>query len=397
MKIKLEEYKIYQLMEFFVVKYSFNNVLIRELNKDDETWLFNKENKDFQLIRISSSTLDQTFSDQSRINNYINFVSRNLKINAKFIDIHISNEEPTENEIYTTTCLNSNYISGYKIENVFPGINNIIHDVDNKENEIYKIIASMNTSVKQRNIDKRNIRKAKSRFSLNNIFIGINIFMFIVELLVGAILFRLPIFNQIFSVNSNVLVLLGANYKLFTSGYHEYYRLITYSFLHGGIIHLAFNMYSLNYVGRYIEQKYGKIKYILLVILSSIVGALTLGILSPNSLTIGFSGCIYAMFTVFVIDIIKNHNYNINSLMSVIFINLLLNFMSGVAWQVHLGGVIIGFIFFYAFENDKINYPMLVLLVILIIGLGYKYFSTPLYSLANIENIQILNNLISSI
>jgi rhomboid protease GluP len=65
------------------------------------------------------------------------------------------------------------------------------------------------------------------------------IIMFFVSVLISQ-----NFLQGFFSIDSNVLKLLGAtNKKLILQG--EYYRLITSMFLHGGIIHIALNMYAL--------------------------------------------------------------------------------------------------------------------------------------------------------
>ena len=59
------------------------------------------------------------------------------------------------------------------------------------------------------------------------------------------------------------LVKYGANFgPLVKDG--EVYRLVSYMFLHAGIIHIFFNMYSLYIVGPRVEDFYGKWKFLLI-------------------------------------------------------------------------------------------------------------------------------------
>ena len=75
------------------------------------------------------------------------------------------------------------------------------------------------------------------------------------------------------STDVRTLLEFGAN-----SGYYtrngEFFRLFTCIFLHAGILHLFFNMYSLYIVGPQIESFYGKLKYIFIFAFSGICGSI---------------------------------------------------------------------------------------------------------------------------
>ena len=60
---------------------------------------------------------------------------------------------------------------------------------------------------------------------------------------------------------------------------HEYYRLITAMFLHGGVAHLGSNLLGLFLLGAYVEYDLGHICYFILYFFSGIAG---------NLLTIGW-------------------------------------------------------------------------------------------------------------
>ncbi|QNR84669.1 rhomboid family intramembrane serine protease [Pedobacter riviphilus] len=66
-----------------------------------------------------------------------------------------------------------------------------------------------------------------------------------------------------FGVNQRNLVLGG-----------EYWRLISYQFIHGSKSHLFFNMYALVYLGLMIENKLGWKKYLFIYLVSGICGGL---------------------------------------------------------------------------------------------------------------------------
>ena len=50
--------------------------------------------------------------------------------------------------------------------------------------------------------------------------------------------------RNIFDINPYVLLEMGAKYRPLMYFTNEWWRLISCNFLHGGIVHLAFNMYK---------------------------------------------------------------------------------------------------------------------------------------------------------
>ena len=380
-------YKIYQLMEFFINKYGFNNVVVKELIDKNEVWLTNSTSKDYTIVRISLSSLDNTFTSKSRIDKFIDVIASSLKSKPKFLDIHISNETVTDNELYDTVCIETNYYSGIEIDNIYPGIKNVIHDVKDKENELSSRIASINSNMKSRlNMSKQAIR-AKLNISVTNIIMIICIVMYVLTAILK--------YKGYSSASS--MIVLGADYKFFTLGLKQYYRLITYGLLHSSIIHLAMNMYSFYYLGNMVEKVYGKVIYLLILVLSVFVGGLTHGILTDNQLMVGLSGGIYGLLAIYVTYMIKVGAYRNTRFIFLIFLNLMINFNSGVAWQAHLGGAVTGIIFFFMITEKGIDKKLIALLVVLIAVLGYKYVSTnnisPLYLGTDNEVVKVYDDL----
>lgn len=74
----------------------------------------------------------------------------------------------------------------------------------------------------------------------------------------------------------------------------EYYRLFTAMFLHIGIVHLAFNLFSLLILGMRVEKYYGKIPYLIIYILSGIICSLFSTIFTGN-VAAGASGAIFGL------------------------------------------------------------------------------------------------------
>ena len=53
----------------------------------------------------------------------------------------------------------------------------------------------------------------------------------------------------------------------------QWYRIITGTLLHGGIMHLLFNNYSLYVLGSQLEGFFGKVKFTLIYIFSALCGS----------------------------------------------------------------------------------------------------------------------------
>ncbi|MGN0143531.1 MAG: rhomboid family intramembrane serine protease [Clostridium sp.] len=147
-------------------------------------------------------------------------------------------------------------------------------------------------------------------------------------------------------VNNNVLILLGAKYgPLIYSG--EIWRLITCAFLHGGILHIACNMYMLYIIGPQIEQIYGKVRYIIIYLISCITSsALSLAI-NPDTISVGASGGIFGLMgSLLVFALIERKNINKEytiGLIKTIGINLVIGLVViNIDNAAHIGGFLGG-------------------------------------------------------
>ena len=82
----------------------------------------------------------------------------------------------------------------------------------------------------------------------------------------------------------------------------EYYRLVTYAFLHDGLFHLAFNMYALWLLGQLLEAGFGAARFLSLYAASTFGGAFgALLLAAPNSPTVGASGAVFGMLGAMVL------------------------------------------------------------------------------------------------
>jgi membrane associated rhomboid family serine protease len=115
-----------------------------------------------------------------------------------------------------------------------------------------------------------------------------------------------------------------------------------------GITHVLFNMYALVLVGRPLEGLLGPWRLLALYLISGLGGSVAVqyaalaGILSPDTLVIGASGAVFGLFGA-LLAAQRRLGGDASSILIVIGLNLVLGFvLPGVAWEAHLGGLVVG-------------------------------------------------------
>ena len=93
------------------------------------------------------------------------------------------------------------------------------------------------------------------------------------------------------SPSSESLFLLGATGTIPVIGAHRFWTLISASFLHGGILHIAFNMMALYQLGPFVLREFGFHRFINLYIITGIFG-FAASVLFGVPFTIGASASI---------------------------------------------------------------------------------------------------------
>jgi membrane associated rhomboid family serine protease len=127
--------------------------------------------------------------------------------------------------------------------------------------------------------------KREASISLTQLILGANAMVFIA--MVAASGPSLDFTRQ-------VMLHFGANYGPLTlSG--EWWRLVTYMFLHGGIFHIAINMWCLWNLGTLCEDLYGRWTYAAIYLITGIAGGLTSVAWNPRVLSVGASGALFGL------------------------------------------------------------------------------------------------------
>jgi membrane associated rhomboid family serine protease len=130
---------------------------------------------------------------------------------------------------------------------------------------------------------------------------------------------------------------------------HEYYRIFTSAFLHGSIIHIGVNMFSLYILGRFIEAVLGPVRMLTVYMVSLVAAGVGVVLFSaPNISTLGASGAIFGLFgALFAIGIKLGERGSelVRANIGILVLNLIFSFsVPGISWQAHVGGLIVGFL-----------------------------------------------------
>lgn len=177
-------------------------------------------------------------------------------------------------------------------------------------------------------------------------------------------------FDSLLGFPGPVLVAYGAKVnRLIDQHPHQWWRFVTPMFLHGGLIHLLVNMYSLWMLGPYVEKLYGSAKFVFFWVVTGVAGVVAsyLTVVQPgtplsvlgrfifkthDNPSVGASGALFGLIGVLFVFGIKFRNELPEGfkrafgtgLLPVIVLNLFIGFMGQrlIDNAAHLGGLISG-------------------------------------------------------
>ncbi len=131
---------------------------------------------------------------------------------------------------------------------------------------------------------------------------------------------------------------------------NQWWRLLSYCFVHGGLLHLAMNMFALYMFGALVEKLWGRVRYLIVYLVSGLGGAVLQLVVAPNSGLVGASGCLCGLLGSMGVWVVMNRPFLPAKLASNWMNNLLVNAMlivfismlPNVSWAGHLGGGVAG-------------------------------------------------------
>ena len=144
------------------------------------------------------------------------------------------------------------------------------------------------------------------------------------------------------------------------------WTIVTNLFIHGSIWHIFANMFTLYFFGSFLCRLIGVKRFMLVYFIGGIVGNIFFFLLppSPYSIAIGASGAVFALggtlavmmpkLRVFVFPIPAPLPLWVAVIGGFIILTIFSPFV-GIAWQAHLGGLVLGLVAGYIFKR-RIRY-----------------------------------------
>ena len=324
---------VMKLLHYFVAVKGYNPIIVKGVQ--NEIWLENLDSP-YKVIRIVSEYIhnDEQFKfDLFKAKTLLKTIKKktySFKLNVLSIFVNLGDNVNIEN--FSVPNISLAYVNSIKDLNkynfVIEAYPDIMKEAEHKEKgfelfeKITKDINAKNEGDMKMNDEVFSMKKPVITWAL----IIINVVLFILSSIFG--------FTADLAVNRGYVV------------YGEYYRLITGIFMHGGILHLLFNMYALYIIGMQLESFVGKVKYLTIYLLSGLAGSM-LSIFFSSGYSVGASGAIFGLMGALLYFGYHYRAYLGTTLKSqiipLIVLNLLLGFtMSGIDNWAHIGGLIGG-------------------------------------------------------
>ena len=373
-----EDELVMKLLHYFITEENYTPIVLHGAN--NEIWLENFDNS-YKIVRIVSNYIhnnEQFQMDLFKTKQIMHSISKktlsrslntlsifiNLGDNVKFNNLEIDDN---------IACCEIKKISDLK---KYECIIDIFRDIIKKTKFTEKglnLFAKITSDITLKT--EKNAKMAEDIFKPKKPYITYAIIIINVVLFVITLLFNMKYNDFLTSLMGNSEAGLykfgGLNAEFVKSG--EYFRLITSAFNHVGIFHLLFNSYALFIIGSQLESFVGKIKYIIIYLISAILGNLLSMAFVPGW-SAGASGAIFGLlgaliyfglhYRVYLGTVIKSQ------ILPLIIINLAIGFLSPeINNAAHIGGLIGGFLCLQALgvknkstKNDQINGIVLILI-----------------------------------
>ena len=165
--------------------------------------------------------------------------------------------------------------------------------------------------------------------------------------------------HSFLTFDSELLLHWGANSGALTSG-GQWWRLFTSTFEHGGLLHIALNMWCLYSLGWLAELLFGKSRFTLLYLMCGIGGSLGSICWRGNGLSVGASGAIFGIAGALIPAMMLHGNPqlraalkgHLSSIGLFVFYNLAFGAaVRGIDNAAHVGGLLTGLALGFAFPT----------------------------------------------
>ena len=366
-----------KLLHYFITEKDYNPIILQGV--ENEIWLENL-NEDCKVVRIVSGYIhnnEQLKFDTFKTKKILGKIKKktlsfNINVMSIFLDlgenVELKDEEHNKNIISINVKDEKDIKKNDEINKVFPDLDKKLKYTEEGEELFMKITKEIN---EHNQADAKKVEKVfKMKYPMiTYTLIAINIIFFLVPVVLGE-------YDAIY-------LMLCSHGPSIRAG--QYYRLFTAMFYHGGIIHLLLNCYSLYVVGTQMESFLGKVKFLLIYLISGLTGSLCSMAFLGNATSVGASGAIFGLlgsmlyfgyhYRVYLGNVMKSQ------IIPLIALNLAIGFMpnSGIDNAAHIGGLVGGALMTMALgvEGKSTQFEKTngwILTAIFIVFLGYMAF-----------------------
>lgn len=368
-KINDKDDIILKILHYFITEENYKPVIINGI--ENEIWLENMQN-DLKLIRINTNYIhneEQLKADTFKAQTIMKSIRKNtLSLRMNMLNLLLDTGDNVK--VFDTKNIETikvNKINDFKtnrvVETFFPKVKDAVLNKKADPIEFFKLTEDMN----QKTI--RNEKKLQKIFSpkkpiITYALIVINVMIYLLTLTYGPDKFQLYFSN---------------NYSFVRDG--QIYRLLTSMFLHVDFFHILFNMYALFILGPQVEKYYGKLRFILIYLISGLLGSVFSCVFGGEFIiSYGASGAIFGLFGS-ILYFTYYYRATLqgllrSSLMPTLLFNLLIGFMiPGIDVWCHIGGLIGGVLISMGIglgdlskKQDRINGIIVLLLMFIFMG-----------------------------
>lgn len=328
-----------KLLHYFITEKNYNPIILQGV--ENEIWLENLD-EECKVVRIVSNYIhnnEQFNFDVFKTKRIVKKIKKktfsfNINVMSIFLDMG-ENVTADINGDPHLMCINvhdeKDIDKSSLIKKVFPDLSSKMEYSE----EGFELFAKITGDINEHNRD--DARKLEELFKskvpyITYFLIAVNIIFYIMPIVLGYYDYTI----EAYSVH-------GPSIRA-----GQFYRLLTGIFLHGSILHLAFNCYALYVIGSQIEGFLGKIKYLIIYLFSGIMGSLFSMTFGGGVASIGASGAIFGLmgalvyfgyyYRVYLGNVVRSQ------IIPLIIFNLVLGFMTpGIDNFGHIGGLIGGF------------------------------------------------------
>jgi rhomboid protease GluP len=186
-------------------------------------------------------------------------------------------------------------------------------------------------------------RRASSGFPVTNVLVGLNVLVYVLMMLSASPPFHL---------DTEQVLRWGADYGPLTLTTQPW-RLLTAMFVHGGLLHIATNMWCLWNLGRMAENIFGRFTFLLVYLFTGVAASLLSVMLHPNQVSVGASGAIFgvagALITALYLGKLPIPKLHLKMTLNSLVIFALVNLAIGASVPMidntgHIGGLIAGLV-----------------------------------------------------